>query len=239
MKKVLWSFLLTLIMSSATQAQIIQKGSSCFQVGYGYPSAMQLLGQVFKFTVNTEDATNTSSFSYKGVGPLHFRYDYMLGGRVGLGLSANYELGKFKFTDTYIDDDYNEFSSITNFQYSSLNAMARLNFHFIKNAEKVDIYYGFGVGYAHTRVKLEETIGGNMVDPIEQESIDEFNDYLNGIFKMFPVAFEEVFGLKAPFGPNAGMYFEVGYSKAIAQIGFYAKIGEPRGFNSNRWRWYR
>ncbi|MBK7762851.1 MAG: hypothetical protein IPI46_05685 [Bacteroidetes bacterium] len=235
-------YLLLVIVSIAacfnSQAQINPKGSSCFQIGYGYPSAMQLMGQMFKFTVNVDDATSSTSFKYKGIGPVHFRYDYMLGGRVGLGLSANYEMGKFQFTEDYIDADYNQFSSKTNFNFSSVNAMARLNFHFIKMAEKVDIYYGFGVGYAHTRVKLEETLGGNMVDPIEQESIDEFNDYLNGIFKMFPVAFEEVFGLKAPIGPNAGIYFEVGYSKAIAQIGFFAKIGEPRGFNSNRWKWY-
>ena len=55
---------------------------------------------------------------------------------------------------------------------------------------------------------------------------------------MFPVAFEEVLGLKVPFGSNAGMYFEVGYSKALCQLGFYAKIGGPRGFNSDKWQWF-
>lgn len=219
-------------------AQIASKGSSCIQLGYGYPSAMQLMGSFFKFAATAEDGEATSSFSYKGFGPVHMRYDYMLGGRIGLGLSANYELGNFKFTDTYLDDDDNEITSVTKFNYSSFNAMARMNFHFIKNPEKVDIYYGFGVGYAHTRVKLEETLGGNVLDPVDQADVDDFNDYLNGIFKMFPVAFEEVFGLKVPFGHSAGMYFEVGYSKAICQLGFYAKISEPRGFSSGKWKWY-
>ena len=134
---------LFLVMTLGLQAQIIQKGGSCMQLGYGYPSAMQLMGSLFKFTMNTNDAQATSTFKYTGFGPLHFRFDYMVGGRVGLGLSANYEHGHFKFTDSYQDIDDNYITSTTNFDYSSFNAMARMNIHFIKEAKKVDIYYGF------------------------------------------------------------------------------------------------
>ncbi len=238
MKKLVTLLALVILLTGVSQAQIIQKGGSCMQIGFGFPSAMQMMSSVFKFTMNSADASSSSSFKYKGFGPLHFRYDYMVGGRVGLGLSANYEHGNFKFTNTYSDLDDNMITSVTKFDYSSVNAMARMNIHFIKNAEKIDIYYGFGVGYSHTRVKLEETLGGNVIDPIDQADIDDFNDYLNGVFKMFPVAFEEVLGLKVPFGSNAGMYFEVGYSKALCQLGFYAKIGGPRGFNSDKWQWF-
>ncbi|MBL7764837.1 MAG: hypothetical protein JNJ58_01995 [Chitinophagaceae bacterium] len=238
MKKILLLLILAALSFKTTQAQIIQKGSSCLQVGYGYPSAMQLLGSVFKFSVNIDDAEASSEFKYKGFGPLHLRYDYMIGGRVGLGLSANMEMGNFKFTNNYTDMDDNYVTSVTKFNYSSVNAMARMNIHFIKNAEKIDIYYGFGVGYSHTRVKLEETLEGNTIDPVDQESIDEFNDYLNGVFKMFPVAFEEVFGMKMPFGQNAGMYMEVGYSKALVQLGFYARIGGPKGYYRDQWKWF-
>jgi hypothetical protein len=238
MKKLVTLLALVILLTGVSQAQIIQKGGSSMQIGFGFPSAMQMMSSVFKFTMNSADASSSSSFKYKGFGPLHFRYDYMVGGRVGLGLSANYEHGNFKFINTYSDLDDNMIKSVTKFDYSSVNAMARMNIHFIKNAENIDIYYGFGVGYSHTRVKLEETLGGNVIDPIDQADIDDFNDYLNGIFKMFPVAFEEVLGLKVPFGPNAGMYFEVGYSKALCQLGFYAKIVGPRGFNSDKWQWF-
>lgn len=238
MKQTLTLLFGLLLMTNLSNAQIIQKGSSCLQLGYGYPSAMQLLGSVFKFTVNTDDAEASSEFKYKGLGPVHLRYDYMVGGRVGIGLSANMELGNFKFTNSYKDIDDNYVTSVTNFNYSSVNAMARMNVHFIKNAEKVDVYYGFGVGYSYTRVKLEETLTGNIIDPAEQQDINDFNNYLNSVFKLFPVAVEEVFGLKAPIRQNAGIYFEVGYSKALAQIGFFVKLSEPKGFNSGNWKWF-
>jgi hypothetical protein len=229
---------LVLLFNQSSEAQIIQKGSSCLQLGYGFPSAMQMMASVFKFTTNVSDPGSTSSFKYKGFGPLHCRFDYMVGGRVGLGLSANYEKGQFKFTDTYLDENQIQQSDVTTFDYSSINAMARMNIHFIKNASKVDIYYGFGVGYAHTRVNLKETLGNATLDPIEQSDVTDFNNYLNGVFKMFPVAFEEVFGLKVPFGQNAGMYFEVGYSKALCQLGVYANLGGPKGYNSSKWQWF-
>lgn len=238
MKSLFTTLFLSILCMNIASAQIVQKGTSTIQIGYGFPSAMQIMGSVFKFALTTEDADVTTAFSYKGLGPFHFRYDKMIGGRVGLGLSANAEFGKFKLTADYLDIDDNYVSSVTNFNYSSINAMLRMNIHFIKNPSKIDIYYGFGVGYAHTRVKLEETLGGNILSPEDQADVDDFNDYLNGIFKMFPVAFEEVFGLKVPFGHSAGMYFEVGYSKAICQLGFYAKLSEPRGFSSGKWKWY-
>jgi hypothetical protein len=238
MKSFFTCILLLAFFVNTVSAQIVQKGTSTVQIGYGFPSALQIMGSVFKFALTTEDAEATTEFKYKGLGPFHFRYDRMLGGRVGLGLSSNAEFGNFKFTATYADEDDNQVFSETKFNYSSINAMVRLNFHFIKNPQKVDIYYGLGAGYAHTRVKLEQKLGGNLIDPEEQQYVDEFNDYLNAAFSAFPIAMESVFGLKAPLSNTAGFYFEVGYAKALAQIGFYAKIGGPKGYNSDSWKWY-
>lgn len=238
MKSLFTSALLLVLACNFASAQIVQKGTSTVQVGYGFPSAMQIVGSVFKFALTTEDAEASTEFKYKGIGPFHLRYDKMIGGRVGLGISANAEFGNFKFTANYTDNDDNYVTSVTNFNYSSINAMARMNIHFIKNPKKIDIYYGFGVGYSRTRVSLKQYLSSNLIDPLEQEYIDEFNDYLNAVFTALPVAIEEVFGLKAPLSNNAGIYFEIGYSKALAQIGFYAKLGGPKGYNSDRWQWY-
>jgi len=238
MKKIFLGFLLILIAFQSVDAQIVQKGMSTIQIGYGFPSAMQLVGSMFKFSMNTDDATATSEFNYKGLGPFHFRYDYMLGGRVGLGLSANAEFGNFKFTADYSDNDGNRVYSVTNFDYSSINAMLRLNVHFIKNPKKVDVYYGCGVGYARSRIKLQQDLSGNVIDALDQEYIDDFNKYMNTVFKVLPIALEEVIGLKAPINNNAGFYFEIGYSKALAQVGFYAKLGSKKGYDGDSWKWY-
>ncbi|MBP6624473.1 MAG: hypothetical protein KA198_04835 [Chitinophagaceae bacterium] len=245
MKRILL-ILFVVLSAQISQAQMHQKGSSCMQVGYGYPSAMQLMGSFFKFAESNitveDDPAYQSSFSYKGFGPLHFRFDYMIGGRVGIGLSSNYELGNFKFSNTFTDFDENIISSEAKFKLSSINVLARCNIHFIKEPTKIDIYYGLGVGYARTRAKLEETLTGSNIDPLDQKEIDEtnkeFNDFLNDVFKTVPVAFESVFGIKAPFGQNAGMYFEVGYSKAFCQLGFYVGLGGPKGYNRNKWQWF-
>lgn len=243
MKKVFTlAVVLIACMAQSSNAQINSKGTSTMHIGYGYPSAMQMMGSFFKFAITAVDDSYTSSFSYKGFGPLHFRYNYMLGGRVGLGLSANYEMGDFKFKESFVDVDNNEIGSTSKFHVSSINALLRCNIHFIKEPKRVDIYYGIGVGYAHTRVKLEETLLGENVDPLDQVQIDastkEFNDFLNGVFKSFPVAIESVFGIKAPFNQDTGMYFEVGYSKAICQLGFYMKMGGPRGYGRDKWQWF-
>lgn len=243
MKKIFsLSFVIICFISQSLTAQINSKGTSSMQIGYGYPSAMQMMGSFFKFAVTTVGEDYSSSFSYKGFGPLHFRYNYMLGGRVGLGLSANYEMGDFKFSESYTDVDNNDITSSSKFHVSSINALVRCNIHFIKEPKRVDIYYGVGVGYAHTRVKLEEVLIGENVDPVDQIQIDatnkEFTDFLNGVFKTIPVAIESVFGIKAPFNQDTGMYFEVGYSKAFCQLGFYMKMGGPRGYNRDKWQWF-
>jgi hypothetical protein len=240
MKKVSLALLSLLFIFNSTKAQLAQKGSSYLQIGYGFPSAMQFMGQIFKLgaSIETDDVTATSTFKYKGFGPLHFRYEYMLGGRVGMGLSANAEFGNFKFVNSYTDIDDNYVTSTTDFNFSSINGLVRTNFHFLKNSEKADLYYGLGLGYSYTRVKLKETLEGEIPDPEDQEYINEFNDYLNSIFKFFPVAVESVFGGRFALGQNAGIYFEVGYSKAFAQLGFFAKLGNQKGYNRSRWQWY-
>jgi hypothetical protein len=238
MKRILPFLLLTIFITNKTQAQLAEKNSMAIQIGYGYPSVMTILGQMLKFSVTTADESASSSFSYKGFGPLHFRAEYMLGGRVGLGLSSNFETGKFTFENNYTDFDENFVHSVSTFKYSSTNAMVRVNFHFLKRNEKIDIYYGCGVGYAHTRVNLEEKLDGAVIDKEEQDYIDGFNKYLNDAFKIFPVAIEEVFGMKWAFTPNVGMYFEAGYSKAFCQLGVFAKIGSSKGYNRSTWKYY-
>ena len=240
MQKFLSLFADMLLLISTAKAHLAEKNTGVIQVGYGYPSVMTILGQMLKFgfTMGTDPETSTSSFSYKGVGPFHGRFEYMLGGRVGLGLSTNFEKGTFTLEQTYTDFDDNFVSSKSSFDYNSINAMARINFHFLKRNEKIDIYYGLGVGYAHTRAKFKAEFDGATLDTLDQKVVDEFNDYLNDAFKMIPVAIESVFGMKWAFTPTAGMYLEAGYSKAFCQLGLFVKLGNTKGYNRTSWKYY-
>lgn len=238
MKKIVLLIFILISCYRNSYTQINQKGTSTMQIGYGFPSAMQFMGSVFNFSYKDEESEATADFKYRGLGPFHFRYEKMLGGRVGLGISANAEFGKFKFTANYNDIDDNNVTSVTTFDYSSINALLRTNIHFIKEPKAVDIYYGLGVGYSYTRVKLGLELSGTVIDPEEKQYIDEFNTYMNNIFKMLPVAVESVFGLKAAFSDNVGMYFEVGYAKAVCQLGLYLKLGEAKGYSRSKWKWY-
>lgn len=229
------SILLFAILTGCTlisQAQLAQKNSSYIQLGYGYPSGMRLISQFFNLAMDLDaaDTTETATFKYSGAGPLHFRYEYMLGGRVGLGLSSNAELGTFKLSNTYTDINNQLVTAKMNFSLWSINALLRANFHFLKRSERVDLYYGASIGYSHTRAKYSESLEGYKPTAEDQQYIDEFNDYLNTAFKAIPVAIESVFGGRFMLGNSSGLYFEVGYAKAIAQVGFFAKMGNRKGY---------
>lgn len=239
MKKGLGIVVIILALSVGLKAQVTQKGSSTLQFGYGFPSTMYLMGSVFKYGLPSSDSTATSSFRFKGWGPLHFRYEYMVSDKIGIGLSVNAEFGKFRFTSNYHDNANNAVTGIRNFKYSSINGILRLNYHFVRKPEKVDIYYGFGVGYAHTKVHLDTLGGGAAISPEEKHFTDEFDKYLNGVFKKLPIALEQVIGIKVPLTESAGVYMEAGYSKSLFQVGFYGKLGGGKGFSRDSWRWYK
>jgi hypothetical protein len=240
MKKWILAIVAILGMTYFSHAQLAQKNSSFASIGYGYPSGMQLLGQFFKMAVSVDaaDTNESSKFNYSGIGPIHFRYEYMLGGRIGIGLSANGELGTFKFRNTYTDIYNNVVTNVADFNMGSINALVRSNFHFLRRNEKIDLYYGASVGYSYTRVKFKETLSDYVPTAEDEQYYKEFNEYLNSVFKIFPVAFESVFGGRFALGQNAGLYFEVGYAKAFAQLGFFAKMGNTKGYSRSRWQWY-
>ncbi|MEZ5046151.1 MAG: hypothetical protein R2831_04085 [Chitinophagaceae bacterium] len=233
--KIIILALLLITIQQVSHAQMVQKGVGFMQLGYGFPSIPRFMGSILNFAASSNDASFSQSFSYKGFGPIHFRGEYLLGNRVGLGLSSNLELGSFKYQYTYKDLDETLVSGASKLDYSSWNALIRTNYHFLKRSEKVDLYYGIGLGYAHTRASLQESLEGDVLDEIDQAYIDGFNTYLNDAFKLIPIAIESVFGGRIALGNNAGFYFEVGYVKALAQLGFYARLGGKDGYYGNKW----
>ncbi|MBL7773585.1 MAG: hypothetical protein JNM95_12035 [Chitinophagaceae bacterium] len=221
-------------------SQLAEKGTGTIQLGYGFPSVMSSIAQVMNFSVSMADDTNSrASFSYKPIGPVHFRFDYMVGGRVGLGLSSNFAAGRFTLTEQHTNSQSKIETNKYYFDYSSVNIMARTTIHFLKRNPRLDIYYAHSVGVHFSKVKLDVDFMNDNFDPDQQFFIDEFNSYMNSLFKFLPVAMEGQFGIKWALTPYAGMYFEAGYSKAYCQLGLFAKIGRSPSYYRSDWKYYR
>lgn len=232
MKRKLFTLLFTfLTISSVLHAQINEKRTGVIQIGYGYPSAMTMLGSALKFSYSVSgDVTASSSFSYKGFGPVHVRFEYMVSPMVGIGVSANYQTGSFLFENNYMDADDNYVQTSSTFKITSVNALGRVNFHFLKNSKMVDLYYGLGVGYSSNKVDLKFDVKSNFIDNTDKLYTEAFENFLNDAFKLIPVSVESVFGMRWAFSNNVGMYSEVGWCKALAQVGFYAKLSRSENF---------
>lgn len=219
---------------SSTQAQLAQKGKSFLQLGYGLPSATHIIGTLVPFD-NASNNLTSSHIKFRGFGPLHFRFEYMLGGRVGLGLSSNAEFGQFNYKTTFFDNNNREIQTENKFIFSSINALARFNFHFLKNSEKFDLYWGLGAGYGSTKITWNENPDVNSGDIREKQRVTEFTDYITSAYSKLPLALENVVGLRYAITPNSGFYAEAGMSKSILQIGFFGKLGHER-YEKNYWR---
>lgn len=234
MKRILYTlFFIFITTSSVLHAQINEKRTGVIQIGYGYPSAMTMLGSALKFSYSVSgDVTASSSFSYKGFGPVHVRFEYMVSPMVGLGVSANYQTGSFLFENNYTDIDDNYVQTSSTFNITSVNALGRVNFHFLKNSKVVDLYYGLGVGYSSNKVDLKFDVKSNFVDNTDKLETEAFEDYLNKAFKIIPISVESVFGMRWALSNNVGLYTEVGWCKALAQVGLYAKLSHSENFVS-------
>lgn len=234
MKQFILSLSILVLGVSSLTAQIASKGSSFLSLGYGFPSATQLLGSRSPYLPTAQGAQATGDFKFRGFGPIHVRYEYMLGNRVGLGLSINAEFGHFNLNSTFLDANNALKTSNNKFQFNSFNTLGRFNFHFLKNSKYLDLYWSSGIGFGKSKCSWIENPDINASDPIEQKGIKEFEDYVNGAFPGLDM--EHVLGLRWAMSPNAGLYIEAGKSKSIIQIGIFGKMGTYNAYEKNYWR---
>lgn len=234
MKQFILSLSILVLSASSLKAQIASKGSSFLSLGYGFPSATQLLGSRTPYLPTAQGTQATGDFKFRGFGPIHVRYEYMLGNRVGLGLSINAEFGHFNLNSTFLDANNALKTSNNKFQFNSFNTLGRFNFHFLKNSKYLDLYWSSGIGFGKSKCSWIENPDINASDPIEQKGIKEFEDYVNGAFPGLDM--EHVLGLRWAMSPNAGLYIEAGKSKSIIQIGIFGKMGSYNAYEKNYWR---
>ncbi|MEN9340550.1 MAG: hypothetical protein RIQ62_1862 [Bacteroidota bacterium] len=204
MKKIIFIASSMLLSTSLLQAQCLPKGSMNVSVGYGYNAFVNS-------TLKTW--TDELNFKYSVLGPIHTKFEYMLGERVGLGLSINYISYKTGYDFIYDIGNGPQTYKETD-KFSSLSALIRSNFYYV-NSDKVAVYSGLGIGYKSYAWKYSNNAG-----------ITDYNVLKNVIP---PVGFELTTGVKFMFTPNIGLYTEVGFAKSIIQAGMCFGFGGSGG----------
>lgn len=169
-----------------------EQGTIAISAGYGWPN----LGKAVVTALISDSAINTKP---TGVGPIHFRGEYGVSDKMGLGVSVNY----ISFGATYTELPYNYSISRT-----SLSILARLNIHF-GTTESLDPYFGVAAGYKSATWRFTST------DPAYNgESVPGFT----------PFGFETTIGMRYYFSENFGIYTELGIAKSVIQAGLAVKF---------------
>lgn len=170
--------------SNAQEGRIIVDGY------YGYGS---LYNAVFKAMV-----ANDASFTFKGLGPLGVRGEYMISDKVGFGLDLAYSSASINYTETStsFDENYNYVTETydASLKTAKVGAMVTFNYHFV-NSDKFDSYFVFGLGYGNRSFTAESDYLG-YVSP-------EYNS-------TFPVASRLGVGMRYFFTEDIGLNLGLG-----------------------------
>ena len=177
--------------SIESKAQVFGEGYKFISIGYGFPNVSSSIFNLYE---------SRSNYTVKGLGPMHGKFEYGITEKIGIGISLNYVSTEVRWDDgTYREG----------FDYSALAANVRINFHFLDH-EKVDFYYGLGMGYNHVSTSYFYT--GN--------NTQEENFPIN----LLPVGIETTIGLRYMFSPSVGAYLEMGWAKSLMQAGIVSKF---------------
>jgi hypothetical protein len=144
----------------------------------------------------------------RAVGPLHFKAEYAVTEKIGLGVYYAYTQAELETIDEKVDVRINGIPDKLrwNASWRSYSFLLRFNAHFGEN-EKLDPYLGFGMGFRDW--KYSATSNDNQKSDASA---------------LVNVGFETTFGLRYFPVPRIGMFTELGLSKSLIQFGITGKI---------------
>ena len=152
MKKNIYSIFTAILLLGAVtnnnaKAQVVEEGTMIFDVYYGFPN---LYTAVLKAEYTNNDLGNEyQNVDIGGIGPLGFRFEYLITDKIGFGVDMNY-------TNTSVT--WNETNNNETYDYSvkvpRLRVMGKFNFHFAKS-DKFDAYTAFAAGYGSFKLITE------------------------------------------------------------------------------------
>ena len=179
---------------------------------YGFGSFVTILFSAIEDDIRNNNYDPNFSVTTSSVGPLSLKYENAITNNIGLGFSFNYLQNGMKFRQA----DYSTSTPvISNYDLtrSTISFLVRMNVHFIEH-EKVDPYFGLGLGYRSAWWDTKVTSS----DPTYVAK-----DYTDGGIS-FPIGFESVFGARYYLSPGFGLFTEVGIAKAVLQFGITGKF---------------
>jgi hypothetical protein len=201
------SLLFLLAGLQGAHAQGFKKKDNVISASYGFGSLYQAIAFAFtKSALNDEFGSaikvDTLATTSHLSGPIFFKYEHGFKNWLGLGVVYAHMNSTSIFGYSH-DSVHNNATT----QYSSFSLMLRLNFHLAPRSRNLDPYIGFGVGLRNYHV---------IVTSPERN----MNKFLNTPFP----GLEATFGLRGYVTPKFGFFAELGFAKAVLQLGVCAKI---------------
>jgi len=176
-----------LLATTNVNAQAVTQGNVIIDGYYGF------------FSISNSwirDVTSSNSSTFKSIGPVGGRFEYMVSDKIGIGLEGNYHDRQVNWTGTITDTITN---TSKDYSYTvgrkTIRVMPRINIHF-GGSDNFDGYFGVAAGY--------RSAGWYTVtnDP-------NYGNYGSGI-TLIPVAIRLALGGRYFFTDNIGLNMEIG-----------------------------
>ena len=180
-----------------------RKGAIVISAGYGFGNFTKTLFMPYY---------DFDAFTYSASGPIHFKGEYGLSDKIGIGLSINYISGNAFWNDTYVPSTGQLTNPAGRWDFSLWSILLRMNLHFAPK-KKLDPYVGIGAGYRQENWRFLSPYP--LLSPAPPSLYSP--TYL-------PWGFETTVGLRYCFTNNIGIYTEIGFAKAIIQGGITVKF---------------
>jgi hypothetical protein len=193
----------------SNEKRIFQKQKSYLSAAYGFGT---FLGW------GNWDYYNGEQYTSSTTGPVYVKYEYGVTEDFGIGINLAYLEYKYSYKYNSWYNGTQVYFTETD-TYTSFSGLLRANWHF-GQSEKIDPYYGFGLGYRTGTIKYTSD------DPNgSQHNYYGYNFwYWGNGNRFFPVGFETTFGVRIKFSSNVSAFAEAGVAKSAVQFGLTAKF---------------
>lgn len=184
----------TVSFNQKTYAQAVEEGNIVIEGYYGFPN---LYTSVFKTAYASSGGE--LDLNIGGIGPLGFRFEYLVTDKIGLGLDVGLSGSSISFNElgaVYNPTTGNYDDILYNYDFSTrkFGALVCFNYHFLDNDE-FDLYSTVGVGYSKRNFDFTST------DPSYEPT---------SLSSVIPVGFKAGLGMRYFFTDNIGANLNVG-----------------------------